>query len=184
MKMDNWQLKKEKDGIEVYVNENSALKFNETKSTVTIKNSIDKTVDALMDVPGRATWSENVKKGNANILGKEGDVIIGQLILSMPWPLKDREMIARYKTEFKDNGNVIVTLKGAADYIPRKKKLVRLENVDITWIIKPINDKMIHLTYKTIMDPGGQIPEAIVKLIAVEGPYKALSGLKNYLEKK
>ena len=103
------------------------------------------------------------------------------LEVQAPWPLENRD-IAIYQKTIITNKGVKISLIGKPNYIANKDGITRIEEAKGTWVFIPLENNKIRVSYQFMADPGLNIPNGIINLFIVEGPYTTLINLKSIVE--
>ena len=91
---EQWEMIKDKDGIQVYLEEEGIYAFKTFKGTTTIDASIHDFIDTIFDLNSYAEWGHNVK--SASLLERKGDTLqIYYSIAKAPFPYKNRDGVYR-----------------------------------------------------------------------------------------
>lgn len=85
-----------------------------------------------------------------------------------------------YATVKQDPATGVITVhsKGTPDYIPKKKKLVRVSKVDSTWTITPLSKTLVEVRYRVHSEPGGHLPAWLVNQVVTDQPFNTLRNLR------
>jgi len=178
-----WILKKEKNGISIYVRKNDAAPFDAIKVETEAAGTIEKLVSIVKDVAGHKKWAYGMR--TASILRKvsENEIVFYKEIES-PSPISDRDMVINLKvSENEDQNSIKIESVALPDYIPRKKNFVRVTMSHETWIVTKLTEQKIAIRYFLQVDPGGALSPFLVNLFSTKGPYESFEKLKALLEK-
>lgn len=175
-----WFLQKSKHGITVYTRENALTGDIEFKANVTIKTTIDTLQKVLKDIEAYTNWMADTKKSSVlkKINSTEQYIYIEAL---MPWPFENRDMPLLQKYTKTDNGTKII-LTGKSLYIPEKQDITRVEKAMGSWELIQLPNNKVTVIYQFMADPGLYIPNWVITLFIVDGPYKTLTNLKTIVE--
>ncbi len=176
----NWKLKKNKNGIEVYTRKDKTIGNIEFKANIELETTIDTLIKVFKDVNAYTEWmaDSKVSKILRTISNTERYIYIE---VNVPWPLENRDMPIFEKTTITSKGVKIVQT-GKPNYIPKKDKITRMEEVVGYWQFIPLPNNKVKVTYQFMTDPGLNIPNWIKNLFIVDGPYKTLTNLKSIVE--
>ncbi len=171
-----WPLKKNKDGIEVFTRVDEESGLIEFKSTITLATNLETLINVFNDVEGYTKWMADTKVSTVLEKNNSNESYI-YFEVQVPWPLENRDMPLYQKIEKTPNG-MYIYLTGVEDYIPHKKGITRIENAVGYWKFTQLPDNKINVMYGFLADPGLNIPNWIINLFIVDGPYKTLLNLK------
>src|SRR5210317_1530153 len=87
---DDWKLKQDKDGIQIYSRENPLSDFDEFLATTQLNQSIHAFIAVLKDIPAIPDWMHSVK--SSRLIELRGDTVqIYYTEAKAPFPLKNRD---------------------------------------------------------------------------------------------
>jgi len=175
---ENWELKKDKNGIKVYYRDSQSSDIKELKITTRIKSRISAAVSVVNDIPEMPNWvfrceEAEVLEGNTN----SAFVFVNRT--SMPFPFTDRELIFSCRTYQEENSLITHSeCKAYPDYLPESEDYVRIQNALSTWKFSPKEDGWIEAEYFLALDPAGSIPAWLVNWGLDYGPLKTIDKFK------
>lgn len=180
---DDWKLKTDKDGINIFTRTFPDSKFKAIKVEVELDATLSQMVAVVLDVNTGAQWVYSTK---SSVLLKQ--VSPSELYyyseVSIPWPAANRDFIAELRA-VQDSHSRVVTIYGPVfpDYLPVKKDIVRVRRSEGKWIISPLAKGRIKVEYTLRVDPGGDLPAWLVNLFVTKGPFESFKKLKEQLRK-
>jgi hypothetical protein len=176
-----WDLKKEKDGIKVYLANSDDSKIKQFKVETFVNAKPREIADAVIDLENNYKWFVNVEK--AQLLKQLGkDEFIFKQVIQVPFPFKNREVIEYCIVKDLPNGVVRIDLKEDSTFIPESEDYVRMPISRGYWILTPSGDGT-NIEYSFLADPGGNIPAWLANQFIVSSPFKTIKGLREYLKK-
>jgi len=180
---DDWKLKTDKDGINIFTRTFPDSKFKAIKVEVELDATLSQMVAVVLDVNTGAQWVYSTK---SSVLLKQ--VSPSELYyyseVSIPWPAANRDFIAELRA-VQDSHSRVVTIYGPVfpDYLPVKKDIVRVRRSEGKWVISPLAKGRIKVEYTLRVDPGGDLPAWLVNLFVTKGPFESFKKLKEQLRK-
>lgn len=180
---DQWELVKDEDGIKVFLKSVPGLKIKEFKGVTNINSSLDSILAVLYDADACPQWVYNCEE--ATRLRDIGfyEAYIYQVI-DFPFPAKDRDLVLHtVMTQEPKSKEVTLTLNSAPDYIPRTKN-VRIKKSTGYYLLQPLPDGAVEVTWQHYTDPGGRLPTWIVNALLVDTPFKTLKNLKKIVHEQ
>jgi hypothetical protein len=180
---DDWKLKTDKDGINIYTRTFPDSKFKAIKVEVELDATLSQMVAVVLDVNTGAQWVYSTK---SSVLLKQ--VSPSELYyyseVSIPWPAANRDFIAQLRA-VQDPRSRVVTIYGPVfpDYLPVKKDIVRVRRSEGKWIISPLGKGKIKVEYTLRVDPGGDLPAWLVNMFVTKGPFESFKKLKEQLQR-
>ena len=178
-----WQLKKEKNGIEIYTRSFEGSSFDEFKGITRIeKSSLKEVLAVILDVKNYAELFPDCM--NPKVLKQEGEYYdIHYIQTKGPFPVKDRDSVFEQKTEFSKNGkHARVTLFPLPDYVAGKKDMVRVREGSGFWELEEDDNSNVKVIYQFHGEPGGDIPAWLANSFVETHPYQTLKNLRNRLK--
>jgi hypothetical protein len=174
----DWELKKEENGILVYTKDNGTT-YPSVQSVTVIKTSMSEAVALIMNVEKFPEWIYKCK--SAKVLEKKSEnELIHYQVNSVPIK-KDRDMIIQLTKTEESTGDVIITQKGLPQYMPEKEDLVRVPRLDGKFQLRTVENG-IEVKYTIDTEPGAGLPEKLVRRAMVEGPFQTAANMKKILE--
>lgn len=178
----DWQLKKNTDGIKVYYRTAADSDVKELKIVTEIDAPAEAVMKVLGDVTRHPEWIYSCTKTEE--LKKEDNEIFFYEKLDFPWPLSDRDIIGHLVITKDASGKITTVNNSAPDYLPEKKDIVRIKESKATWILTPQADGKTNMTYFLRSHPGGALPAWVVNLAIDRGPVQSVIKLKELARKR
>lgn len=177
-----WTLKREKDGIDIYSRPSDYSKFNDIRVDMDLPGTAEQLAGILLDVTDYTNWVYATR--TSSMIRKVSDnEVIYYAEVGTPWPAANRDYYADLKITFNPaNHSMNVVSVGLKDYQPAKKDLVRVPMSRGYWTVTTQPDKKIHLQYILQIDPGGSIPAWILNSFVTKAPIETFSCLKKKME--
>lgn len=179
---EDWKLAKNKNGVLVYTRNAKGTKLKEFKAKVTIRTSMKSLVDLLEDVPNYPKWQATVTSSKILKRINENEFYIFYSS-DIPWPITDRDIVLIATRTKSSKGNIVYSFKTTPDYIKEKEGFIRIRKGYGAWELNPKDNGFIEVVYRFYGDPGGSLPEGIINMFIVDGPYKTLLNIKNKFHK-
>ncbi len=178
----DWELKKEEDGIKIYTRLPEGSKLEEVRSTVRVKTSLSAFTALLKDVPGYTAWAYNCVE--AKLIEAINDTAqIYYSHTSLPWPASDRDLVMRSSLKQDPQTLIIKTnTRCVPEMAEEKEGIVRVKTGKTSWTLTPIRGGFVDVDYFVSLDPGGNIPAWMVNYTIATGPLHALQTAKMLLE--
>lgn len=178
-----WKLEKNKDGILVYTRKTENSSIKEFKAKTTFKGNLNLLISLLENVDEYPKWQANIT--SAKII-KRVDSKTNYIYYysDLPWPIEDRDIVLKSVKSTLKNGAVLFTLSSSPSSYPPKENFIRIKKAKGIWRFTPKENGFIEIIYQSYGDPSGNIPEWLINLFVVEGPYKTLLNLKTLSQPK
>jgi len=180
---DQWELKKEKNGIQVYTREREEGGIYMYKVVTSIEKEPEEVFEQLVDFRENLKYMELVDS-LAFLDHREKERYINYMRFDMPWPVKDREMVMDMKVKFRPE-----VIKLVSDDLPGRVqsngKLIRIEDFREEWELRSFPDSAeTRIMVNGWIDPGGSIPVWVVNMFSVRTPFRFISGILEELNKE
>ncbi len=176
---EDWKLKKDKNGIQVYSRKTPNFKFDELKVDCIFEGKISQLAAVILDVNNQYQWVYKTAKSELLKQVTDADLFYYSEI-ECPWPFDNRDLIARMTITQNTSTKILsIVAKSVDDYLPRKKNLVRVKYSSALWTITPLSNAQFKVEYKIQIDPGDGVPAWILNMFATNGPYESFKNLKD-----
>ena len=177
-----WELKRDKNGVIVYTRKLDSTKINEYKAVTLVKTSVKKALAVLTD--GNRLWKWNHKTSESKTLKKISDTeFIIWIKNDLPWPLKSRDNVVRVKvSDYEPSGYYLDLSPDTSGIFPEQKNSIRVTNFSGYWLIIP-KGEFVEITQQLYGDPGGTLPSWVLNSVITTAPYHSFQDLKQLLEK-
>ena len=173
-----WERVKNSNGIEVSVRPVPGSAIKEFKAVTEVKASISSVIALFEDAGSYTKWMYRCTE--AKVLSNKNDYErITYNVTSSPWPVSDRDIAVKSViSQNKSTAAVTIALTGLPEYIPAKPGKVRMTKLNGYWLIEPLGNGRLRVTYRLHSEPGGSVPESLVNSALVDIPYNTLYNLK------
>ena len=175
-----WIPKKNKNGITIHTREDEESGNMAFKATAILETRVDILLSVFNNVEGYSKWMADTKVSKTLKRMSDTESYI-YLEANVPWPLENRDM-PLYQKILKTNDGVKISLIGKPDYIPQKKGITRIENAIGSWEFIPLPNNKVKVTYNFLADPGLNLPNWIINMFIVDGPYKTILNLEEIVK--
>ena len=176
-----WELKKDKNGIKIYIRQLENLEVKEYKAVTLVKTTADRALKLITD--GDNLWKWNYKTSESKIIKtiSENEFVFW-IKNDLPWPIKNRDLVARVKASYQQDGIITIAISPEDTYtIPEDENAVRIKKFSGRWLVVP-QGEYVEITQQLYGDPGGNLPSWIVNAMLTTAPYRTFLNLKTILE--
>lgn len=177
-----WQLKKDEDGIKVYVIAVENTDIIKAKSVATLNASMEEIKNILDDIEHRHEWVPFLKE--SSILKQDSEnKKIEYSIFSAPWPASDRDFVYSLQRTINTKNQQIYEMKSVKNSaMPENSNRVRGVIFESKYILTAISNNATQVELIYHADPKGWLPNWIINIIQKVLPYKILKNLRMRLE--
>lgn len=177
-----WELKKDENGIKIYVRENAQSSFNDFKGVTTIPGgSAMDGLKIIMDVNNYEAWFPDCSdpKILEQIDAYHDIHYIGTI---SPWPADDRCGVYEQTAVMSNNDTKAeIVFVAKPDYpIDEDDDKVRITDAQGKWTFEE-KDNVLIVTYEFQGNPGGDIPAWLANSFVVKHPFETLESFKEMM---
>ena len=183
MGQEQWELVKEKDGIEIFTRTNTISSFKEFKATMEIQAGVNDFLSVLYDVEGLPDWGYSVKE--TKLLERPDDLSqIYYAVAKAPWPYKDRDGVYLNRMNWNIEAKELhVDIELLEQDIDMENGYVRMDGYG-HWQVKEVKGGKLQIVFQMQMDPGGSIKAWMANMFVTDSPYHTMNGLRKIIQKK
>ena len=141
-------------------------------------------LDVIKDVPGKKNWGSRLEKVKL-IENLSGLDMIEYCSIKLPFPVKSRDFVYRYRFEMLDKKKTMRVVLNSIDHpkAPHPKGVRGFIHKGIIEFKENTSNQTL-VTVKMLSEPRGDIPRWLFNMLQVEWPYRTLSGLRSEILKK
>ncbi|WP_411823317.1 polyketide cyclase [Leptospira sp. 'Mane'] len=179
-----WKEIKRKNNITIQSREYSGSPIPELKATTELQANLSQIVNLLSNNKSCAEIYYQCKEvvllsGTAN--SKNAIVYVRN---GAPWPVNDRDVIMNRSFDQNPKSKTVTITLAKTDSISKLSPsgVTRMDSFQAVWKLTPTQNGKISLEYRTHFEPGGSIPESLIKLSLADNPYNTILNLKNATE--
>jgi hypothetical protein len=173
----DWELKKEKDGIKVYLRDIEGSDIQEYKAEAVLEGKVSAFIAVMKDVNNYPELYDHTKE--VKLIEENDTSHIHYLVTNTPWPVKDRDAVYlnTYK-QFYDTKLVRVDISAVKGYMDKTDDYVRMEKAEGYWLFYQIDPDKVEVTYQMHAEPGGNIPTWVINMFLVDTPIEDIKMLQ------
>ena len=179
-----WALIKDKNGIKVYTADSGKSNVKKVKVISVFKGSIREFLQIIRDVDNQTNWVYGAKR--AYILKKKSaNDIFYYVETDLPWPVSNRDVAIHMEIEENLAERALkITSVDSPNALGENRGIVRVQDFEAIWNVKAVDAGNIKIDYELYLNPGGNLPGAIVNRFITKGPYETFSNLAALLRDK
>jgi len=180
----NWELKRDKGGIKVYVRDQASSGIKELRFTTTVEASLQTIAAVLTHVEGFDDWVYASLESRTIKRVSDTEVYYYALV-DFPWPFENRDLVL-HTNFWQDKKTLALHSKTSSCHWMEKEHdgIVRITKTEIHWIFTPAGNGKVNVEYTLNSDPAGNIPDWMVNLAADQGPLQTMIKFREMLEKE
>lgn len=172
----SWELKKNSQGIKVYLKSVEDSKIKAFKATTTINASLNEIYKVIATAKDYSSWVDQVSYSKC--ISKSSSNFVVYYQINLPAGFKNRDIVLDNKIISKTSKQIKIGLKSAPNSYPIQKKFIRIKKANGFWLLTKNGNKTT-VSYQFYSDPEGNFPTWLINVFLVDGPYKTLLNLKN-----
>lgn len=175
----DWTSRRHKDGVEVFVKSVNGADIKSYKAVSSTSASIEKCVSFLLDFENHIKWRYSVSK--VEVLRSQGDELICYMVLDVPWPADDRDVVIQITKNYISDNKVQVVLTAIEGVKEKVDGFIRVTNSITKWTFDRVGDRT-NIIYEGSADPGGTLPGWLINVGVVDAPFETLRNFVDLVE--
>ena len=173
----DWQLKKDEDGIKVYTGRTPTSNFKSIKVECIVNVRLSQLMALLLDVDGQRNWVYSNK--TSQLVKKISPAeFVFYAEVSVPWPATNRDYISQGKVSRPSPQMLIIDAHTEPDLLPEKPGKIRVQHSQAHWEITTLSMYQQQIVYTVQFDPAGSLPAWLVNMFVTRGPLETFQKLK------
>lgn len=169
-----WKLKRDKNGISIYVREQDDSPLKEYKARAVISHPIQEVFAFLLDIKRHPEWVVRCT-GITIIENQVEHKITYHTAYDMPWPVKDRDLTVESVYTRYAGGKKIESLTQYVQMeFPLQEDVIRMHRYREWVILEEIDSLNTLFVAEGFVDPGGKVPPWLVNMFLVDGIYDSV----------
>lgn len=177
---ENWQLAKDDNGVSIFTRAVEGSPFLEVKGTVTLNAPFSRVSELMGTGESCAPWRANCKSSQVLEKVSEQERYV-YLILDLPWPASDRDLVIHSKTEFDESSRTATVQLNSDSSRHPPQGYVRAESRG-RFMITARSTGRVEFTYTMHTELGGNLPPKTVNSRLVEIAFDELTSLRKLAE--
>ena len=179
-----WKLKKQVEDLKIYHRKSEVSKVNEVRIELVVQATLANIVSVIRDVSAFREWIYKIDNSRRLDSLSSSDIIMYSVI-NFPWPMQDRDYAAQVHLHQDPDSKVVTSrLVGIPDYVPEENGKVRIKDLEVNWLITPMDAGMVQIEYQLRTDPGGAVPAWMINMAIDQGPIESMKKFREMLKKE
>lgn len=177
------RLKINKQNIKVWTYQMSRNPAASYKAETVFNVPLERAVALIMDVERAQQWVPYM--GKISILNRDdqaGEFLL-HVVMDLPFPLKDRDLIIQSKITRERNGTVNIRNRGMADSRFSQPDYIRLQDYQGDWTFQRLGANKVKVTTMGYVNPEGSLPISFMNMFVEQQPYQMLKIMRYELER-
>jgi hypothetical protein len=178
-----WRKIYEEEGISVSTREEAGRDMPSMRGQAKLKAPILHLLAILLDDEHSKEWAKGADETSiVRKLGPHEEILYARS--NQPWPVKDRDLVMQRTVEVIEPGEAyrvhLVCLPGER---PQVHNVVRMETCETSFLLRAVDASSTQIDYRVHADPGGHLPDWIVRMASKSIPLDTLSALAKQVER-
>ncbi len=176
---EGWKLKKDKNGIKIYVRDVPVSPIKSFRGVLNIKANFDELITFISEPYAYpeyiylCTAAEVLKYQNDN------DYYFRSLVKA-PWPVALRDAVTHTVwREAPETGAVIMDCIGVPELVPEQEGYIRTPLIFMAVVVTPGKNGIHEIVFEGVVEAGGWVPDAVANFCVAWTPYKTLLNIKD-----
>ncbi|MFZ3158521.1 MAG: START domain-containing protein [Smithella sp.] len=184
---DGWKKIGESDGIAGYTRPTTRSGVDEIKAVGIVDASIAVVEAVIRDISIMPQYIFLCKESfvvSTPEMKSEGDVIYFYSLTDLPFPLSDRDIIAKALWSMdKSTGAIYCHSEGVKTAYKQNQDVIRMPLSITDCKLVPKGADKTEVTYQVLGDPGGKLPHFLVSMFTKNYGIKTIAGLRQMVKK-
>lgn len=178
---EGWEFKQDKDGIQTFVRDVPGTDIKDTRAIVRIPSSLASVLAVFDDSASCPHWRHLCAEAyDVEKLSVEERYVYNRN--DLPWPAGDRDVVMHMDIQIDtENERVRIVGKSVKDKLPLNKKVTRMDDVRIDWVIQQASDGTVEVIMDTFADPQG-LPTGMVNSTALKTARITMERLREWVK--
>lgn len=177
--IDDWELKKDEDGIKVFTRKTDKSSVKEFKAITVLQNSMSSIINKITDAKGLKDW--NYRTTKSRLLERVSDCeYVIYMYNDFPWPVKDRDHISRLTLFDINSETVKINIEPMPNKLPEYNDVIRIEEFSGYWLLEKL-ETGVRVTQQMYGEPKGNVPSVIINATLAKAPLYSFKSLKGQL---
>jgi hypothetical protein len=177
-----WNFVKQKDGIRIYISQETGKNLKSYKGETDMPYPAEKIFAVVEDANHTDWWDKNIseKRVISYVKNREARYYI---VYKLPWPVLNRDLcVDAICTADPDKKIWCVVSRPLPDCVPTSKDYVRIRDYRQTWTITARGPNVSHVVLEGYFNPAGTIPDWVTNLVIGESPVAVMNSLRQKLQ--
>lgn len=173
---EKWELAKEKDNITVYTKDTEGSRIKSYKTVAILDCAVDDLIPVYMDAERFTEWVFHCPESRE--IARENDTLVYYSIYSMPFPFKDRDLVARRVKRTNPDGSVSFDVNQIEGVLDNNDDYVRIPAYEERSTLIPLDNEKVKVVSEGFFDPGGSLPSWLLNMFIADGPVETFINLR------
>ncbi len=180
----DWELKKDKNGIQVFTAKLADSKFKAIRVNCILNARLSQLAAVILQPEIQPEWvlatreAHTVQNISTSHLYYYAEAVL-------PWPLSNRDMVIDLQIAQDPISHIMTITANSIDHIlPRNPGKERIPFSQAIWKVQSVGPDKIKVDYTVRIDPGGGIPAWMVNMFIARAPFESFKNLLQKVQEK
>ena len=176
-----WQTVATEQGVEVSQQPVEGRDLPMFRGVGDVEASLSDILEVIGDVAEHTRWMPDCAE--SRLLREEGDVLYVYRRTSAPWPVSDRDVVIRSRTEVIETDVEVHVYFEAVDEpaVAPDSGAIRMPHLSGHYKLRALGPARTRVEYQVDVDPGGRLPGWLAAGTSRDNPIRTLVGLRAQL---
>ncbi len=176
-----WDLKRNKQGIQVYTRSVEGSKFKAVQAKMEIEATLTELTALILDTEACSDWADLCKEARVHEQLSPTEFYV-YTYNNVPWPVSDRDALAHVKwSQDPESYAVSMQAKATDGILEKRKGAVRLTEANTGWTFTPVADGKVEVVMSAHVDPAGPTPAWLTNMLLVDSPFKTMKQMRKVI---
>jgi len=177
----DWTERFNEDGITIHSRPVAGSRYQEFRATVELDAASSHAVALLQDNGACARWVFRCRSSE-NIEEISNTERYFHQVTDLPFPFRARDAIFHGEIFYGPNEDITIRIGAAPDKQPPKKRLVRIRETYGHYLLEPLGNGKVRLTWQHYVDPAGVLPAWLVNSMLTDLPSRSLASFRDLVK--
>ncbi len=144
--------------FERWIQVNESLRVRERRGEFVVTASLSKTIDYLSNVNSLKQWMKGVETVD-KISSYTDSGELTYIVLHLPWPFADRDMIARFSLLQVDSHHCFVRINSEKGDVPEVDKIKRIHDYSAVWALEKLDAERTKVVFTVFSSEPPMFPQ-------------------------
>ena len=179
----DWKFMKEEDGIRVYTRNRDDMPLKSVQVVTEVEARLSSLVALMKDSKNHHNWVYANKE--ARVIEEYSQfhwMFYGYS--DAPWPVLDRDMVVEAHLGQDEKTKAVRSESECRpEFLPKTTGVVRIKDCHSLWLLQPLDDGRVRITFEISVDLAGAIPAWLMNLVIAKGPYRTVRNMTQEVQK-
>ena len=175
----DWKTRADKNGILVESRPAQDSRYEEFRATVVMTAEPAHVIALLQDNSACGDWLYRCTESRLLESVSTTERYFYQST-GLPFPAKARDAVFHARVLYNSDRTISVNMRAVPDRLP-ETDMVRIREARGTYLLQPLGDGRLRLTWQQFIDPAGALPAWLVNRLLTDIPFKSLDALRDLI---